>query len=208
MGWTYQSFVTATSGGTNTCNVTLQATILSGDILVALPISSPAATLSTVPSGWIKVAGDRAAYKIADGTEDGTSASFVFSTAGGHTTRVIRATPASGSSSFTVAGAASSNTTPLAISLGSLSGDVFLVACCGVATIDTIAIPSGYTHIAATSASTNPSGRWAYKIQTGGTGDVSFSFSEYLTAHYGVLLAFTEDEASVATGNSFFFGDI
>lgn len=206
MGWTYQSVVTAVSGGTNTCNVTLQATILSGDILVALPVSSTAATLSTVPSGWVKVAGDRAAYKIADGTEDGTSASFVFTATGGHITRVIRATPASGSSSFTVAGAANSNTSPLNVSLGSLSGDVFLVACCGAAVEDIITATSGYTDIAASAA--NPSGRWAYKTQTGGTGDASFLFVSSTTVYYGVLLAFTEGAASVATGNSFFFGDI
>ncbi len=89
-GGSFPAYLSATGTGFNTAatahQVAMPATVSAGDLLIVQFASSAAATV-TVPSGWTSIANvnnasiviSRVVYKIAAGTEGGTTVNFVTS---------------------------------------------------------------------------------------------------------------------------------
>lgn len=83
---------TATFTATTSPAVTMPATVDAGDLLV-VQFGSYNGVASTAPSGWTRVTGGNNSiayyYKIADGTEDGTSVNFVQSSSSGYAAKSV-----------------------------------------------------------------------------------------------------------------------
>lgn len=101
-------------------SVSMPATVSSGDRLIAAGVTRYTGTYSTVPSGWtqlkLQAGGSSVSQltifeKIADGSEGGGSATWVFSTATTAVWQVIRVTGAHASAASEVASTSGDYTT-------------------------------------------------------------------------------------------------
>lgn len=150
--------------------VNMPATVNAGDLLIALVEVRNAGTWSTVPSGWNAISGLSQAgggsvgkldgfYKIADGSEDGSTATWIASTGTSAAWQVLRVTDWHGTTppeAATASGDVTAANPPTFNPSGWDTEDTLWIAIAGHAAASTAAwsaAPSGYSGFAINGAS-------------------------------------------------------
>ena len=147
--------------------VNMPATVNSGDLLLSFVSVRNAGTWNTIPTGWVKIAeqagggsvGETSVfYKIADGTEDGTTPTWITSTATSAAWQVMRVTSWHGTTppevAVTSGDATAANPPNLAPSFA--SEDILWVVVAGHSAASAAAFtaaPTNYTNFANNGAS-------------------------------------------------------
>lgn len=136
-------------------NVLMPATIVAGDLLVAIVVrDDPNSTAFSTPGGWTLLGSSAGSsptpgvgvwYKTADGTEDGTNVSFGANTGAAHVYRILAANWSGVPTISTVA--TGSGTTADPTSVTAPAGRFLAIAIAGVDQDSTVptAAPSGYS---------------------------------------------------------------
>jgi hypothetical protein len=136
-------------------NVLMPATIVAGDLLVAIVVrDDPNSTAFSTPAGWTLLGSSAGSsptpgvgvwYKTADGTEDGTNVSFGANTGAAHVYRILAANWSGVPTISTVA--TGSGTTADPTSVTAPAGRFLAIAIAGVDQDSTVptAAPSGYS---------------------------------------------------------------